>query len=145
MGRLRDLQKQLNTFTTENVEQVILDIAKKDESFIVDLNTQQLFAGKDSAGESLEPYRSVWYADFKLELNSAGVVDLKLTGDFYRGFFIKADSFPIQISSSDIKKDRLVEHYGQNIFGLDEKSQADFNKDILPEVRIGYLNMVQLQ
>lgn len=144
MGALRDLTAKLNKLTEEEITAGILKIVDADKAFAIDLNTGQLFSGIDSTGEMLEPYRSVWYAEFKLRLNSKGVTDLKVRGDFYRGFFMNAQQFPISFGSKDSKADELTRHYGEDIFGLTKQSIGDLNKDITPDIQQYYLSLVQL-
>lgn len=114
-----------------NQEKQLEQIVKLNSKQILDLNKQQLFEGVDSSNKSLGKYKSKWYAAFKKMLNPNGVVDLYLEGGFYTGFFIKRLKFPIQIDSRDYKRNKLVEQYGKNIFGLNQESKRIFARDII--------------
>jgi hypothetical protein len=77
-------------------------------------------------------------------LNSNGVVDLKLTGDFYSGFFALTDSFPITFSSNDSKAESLELKYGKEIFGLDQESLEQFRIEIKPQVQEEFRKIIFL-
>jgi len=134
MGKLAMIARRLKS---ANLEKAVLEIVREHEAQVIDLNLLQLDSGTDNAGKPLDPpYRSAKYADFKLTLNPKGVVDLKLTGDFWDGFFLSADQYPITFGSADIKAPELEAKYGKEIFGLDKTSMEALNKGIvLPELR----------
>lgn len=138
MDKLDRIIANLEAFNQEEFERVLLEILKKHEHTIIDLNLSQLLNGKDSNGESLGEYSSILYAEFKKRLNPKGVVDLRLEGDFYRGFFADTSKFPIDIDSNDSKRDSLVDQYGTQIFGLDKASLGILSEEILPEL-IAYI------
>jgi hypothetical protein len=137
MGKLRDLVSKLKTFTPDKQEKDLLKIVKDHENDIVELNQSQLFRGHDAEGRSLGRYNSEEYAELKRQLNPRNVVDLKLSGSFYEGMFMKSrgEVFPITIDSKDEKRDKLVQGdaYGENIFGLTEESKTELNKVVLRE------------
>lgn len=132
MNKLELLSQALKKF---NPEEVILTILRDIEPQLIDLNTNQLFSGVDSKGFLLKPpYADINYKDFKQTLNPKGVVDLKLTGDFYDGFFAKVDKFPLVFGSTDEKSSELESKYGKDIFGLSKNSLTQIGKGtIAPE------------
>lgn len=133
MGKLADIARKLKGL---KMEESVLNSFRKNSPQIIDLNLAQLDSGKDSMGELLQPpYRDPGYAKMKLHLNPKGVVDLKLSGEFWEGFFIEAESFPISFMSTDLKTGKLVDKYGKQIFGLDETSLGTAKEIVLPEVR----------
>jgi hypothetical protein len=145
MGKLRDLKKKLEGVTIEGQETELLKIVSSLEDTIVDMNTDQLMQGLNSKGESLGEYASAGYAEMKKTLNPAGVVDLKLEGDFHSGFFIEAIKFPVRIDSKDSKTNKLVFHYGENIFGLVEQNKNILSHDYIKERYQNYLrNIIKL-
>lgn len=115
-------------------EKKIYAILEKHSDTVVDLNTGQLFDGKDSKGEMLASYRSEKYAGFKLTLNPKGVTDLKLEGNFWAGIFINSKFFPLTTYSKDEKTDKLVKQYGKDIFNLSPKSNEYLAEDVKQEV-----------
>lgn len=94
---------------------------------ILDLNVAQLSQGKDALGNLLFQYESDIYAELKQgpPFNSQapfGIPDLILEGDFTEGFVLKGEGIEFFITSTDEKKDRLRDKYGEDIFGLSEES-----------------------
>lgn len=134
MGKIRELAAKARSITDDDINESILKVVDKNKSEALDLNLKQLFSGRDAKDQSLGRYHSQAYAEFKRSLNPAGVVDLKLTGDFYRGFFAKTDRFPIEFASTDSKTDMLEEKYGKEIFGLDQANLEEFRKEIKPDI-----------
>lgn len=124
MGRLRRYQQQLSKVTIVGQTSDLLKIVRDSSNAIIDANLDQLQHGLEATGKPIDPpYASKYYADFKLSLNPRGVVDLKLTGAFYEGFFLKASKFPVTISSKDKKTKALKAKYGDEIFGLTSDSK----------------------
>lgn len=110
---------------------------------ILDLNVAQLRSGKDSLGELLDEYASDAYAQFKQAIGSQaplGIPDLILEGDFTEGFILKGDGMEFFITSTDEKKDRLRDKYGEDIFGLAEESLEEIRPAILESFLIRLRN-----
>lgn len=131
------LKKAISTIKAFNFELSLLKVVKDNDNVIIDLNTDdQLFKfGIDSAGQKLAPYRSSEYAQLKAQLNPNRVTDLKLEGDFYKGFRVDADKFPIYVTSIDDKAAKLVAKYGEDIFGLTQENKGEFSDQILQDVQ----------
>lgn len=118
MKKARELARRLKEATSERkLEELVLKIVKEDEAYLTGLNKLQLFESLDSQGEPLGEYSSLAYANKKGRIT----VDLKLTGDFYDGFFIDTSELPIAFDSRDSKTELLVKKYGKEIFGLSEE------------------------
>jgi hypothetical protein len=131
MSRLREYVARLKSINQKTIDDGVLKIVQETKNQAIDLNTKQLFAGRDANGQSLGGYRNENYAAFKRSLNPAGVVDLKLTGDFHSSFFAKTDSFPIAFDATDEKTSELKQKYGE-IFGLDETSLEEYREEVKP-------------
>ena len=100
---------------------------------ILDLNVAQLRQGKDSLGQFLYEYASEDYAQFKQAMGSQapfGVADLILEGDFTEGFTLKKEGREFRFDSTDEKRDKLVQMYGEDIFGLSLESQVNITPDL---------------
>lgn len=121
------LRKLANNAAKIDIAKIVLEEVQRDEAFLIRANQTQLQDNKDSNGKSLGKYKSKSYAAFKGRLT----IDLLLSGDFYKGFFVKARKFPIIFGSSDKKTKILTNKYGEAIFGLTKQNLGLFNKDIL--------------
>jgi len=122
IGALRNHEQYFRRAIVENQEEIL------------DLNIAQLESGKDSFGRLLDEYASDAYAQFKQSIGSRapfGIPDLKLEGDFYSGFVLKADGDEFYITSEDEKRDKLVAYAGPDIFGLTEESLIEARQYIL--------------
>jgi hypothetical protein len=136
---------KLKAVTVEIQTAFILKVVVGHSDSIIKLNQQQLFTkGEDSRGEKLQSYTSPSYAEYKLQLNPAGVVDLRLSGAFYLGFFIQGRSFPVSVFSSDIKSKMLVSKYGP-IFNLQPENKIILSKECRSEVIAGYREFLALR
>ena len=121
-----------------NIDNIVIKSAMENENFIVDLNVSQLEQGQTSEGKSIEPeYRSPAYTQYKklIGKKSPGAVpDLKLTGDFHRGFFARKTNDWIEIHSTDYKEARLRAKYSDAIFGLKTDNLKQLGQYILPDL-----------
>jgi hypothetical protein len=119
--------------TAPRQEEIVLEVIRRNEPTLVDLNTAQLMEGKDADGEPVKPaYKSEVYAKYKESLNPRGVVDLKLEGDFHNSFYIKAEKFPVTTGARDEKTAKLRGKYG-NIFGFTKESKESASDQLGPE------------
>jgi len=121
---------------------VINTSVRKNRLTITDLNTKgQLLKGVDSENDTFGLYRSVGYSLLKDKLPgrlaSFGVVDLRLTGDFYKTFFVTAndsdDFFTIDANTIKDETD-LAKKYGEDIIGLNEDSRDKLTVQLIPDV-----------
>lgn len=115
------------------MEELTLQSIRDNEQQATNANTDQLFSGVDSLGFELPPYskRSV-----QVFGKPEGPIRLFDTGNFYRGFFIKAKQFPIEIDSTDSKTNKLVVNFGLDIFGLTKANLEDFSRSyVLPTLQ----------
>lgn len=123
MGALRDYVKKLESISDEQIDKGILEVIKTNEQKLIDLNEAQLTSGFDANGQPLRPYKNPKYANFKLRLNPKGVTDLKLTGSFFRSFFIRDEKFPVTVFATDQKTRPLEKKYG-TIFNFTQQSKT---------------------
>ena len=118
----------LNRFESFDRVTTTAQIMKEDEQAVVELNRQQLLHGFKSDGDLVGEYRSPAYALMKERMNplaGLGLVDLRLTGDFFRGFQLAIDSTEYAIFSTDWKTNKLMDKYSEDIFGLTRDSQFE--------------------
>lgn len=115
-----------------DLERVALAAFKENEHFALDLNTQdQLFErGEDAEGNKITPEYTPFTKMIKRQKGQpTDRVTLKDEGDFYRGFYVKSQKFPVIFDSRDSKTGELVFKYGKEIFGLSEKSKEEFRQE----------------
>jgi hypothetical protein len=119
MGKLSDISKRLARLTPGMMREETLNAFTKNESSIVDYNTEQLMGGQDSKGENLPNYSPGSVARFG---KPPGPIKLFDSGDFHNGFFVRKQADKIIFDSRDEKTDMLKNEYGADIFGLQPKN-----------------------
>lgn len=141
MGKIQDMATKLRKDgSVQAVEKALLNIVKKNESEALDFNRSQLLGNRDSEGESLGEYASIAYANKK----GSVLVELKLTGDFQKSFFMETDKFPVVFWAKGDKTEMLTEKYGREIFGLDKVNKGAFAQGIKSEVQAFYRSLIHV-
>jgi len=113
------------------------------QDYIIELNTiEQLFKeSKKSTGELLPAYALNSYAAAKgsIGLAPSGLINLRLSGDFYKSFDVIPNSTGFEINANTNlypESGDFIEIYGPEILGLTEESLQKlrlFVKDLLNE------------
>ena len=89
------------------------------EQEMADINTSQMYAGEEVDGLPIVPaYRPNTVAFKKMKGQPYDRVTLKDTGSFYRGVRYDVLDDAVVATSSDKKTVKLVEKYGENLFGI---------------------------
>jgi len=143
---LDEIINKLNSITPEVIDEGLLKVVKQNQIEAVDMNTSQLFSGRDSQGQPLGFYRNEKYAVFKNYLNPSpgfGVMDWKLTGSLYVQWYVHADRFPITFGSSDEKFETLNQ-LNEEAKGLDQTNLEQFRQEIKPQVQDLFRSLLQL-
>ena len=135
------IEASINRIKTFDFDKAILKVVKDNDNIAIDLNTDaQLFdKGIDSKGNLLPGP----YAPFTIDIKSikgqpTDRITLRDTGDFHDSFFLKANSFPVEVDASDPKTAELKSEWGEDIFGLTGESQSELNDHILPDIQNVY-------
>ena len=107
--------------------------------YFADLNIEQRLQGKRADGQMITPgLRNEKYAEAKVSRGGKapfGTPDLKDTGDFNSGQFVKKQGKTLLFSSTDDKNKDLVDKYGEEIHGLSEESREEaLNDQLIPTV-----------
>lgn len=129
---IKGLSEKFKTVDLRTEVPVIIERTKAD---LILINQLQLFTkGQDSLGNTNAPYRSSSYAKKKESINPQpgyGVPDLKLTGEFYRDFTLSVKSKTFEVDSVNEKSAGLKAKYGDQIFGLNKESKAEYSTGVL--------------
>jgi len=138
------LQAILDELKKFNVLESIDRSLMENEAQIVDLNIQQhVELGVDNTGlkfSSFEPYsnQTIEFKAFTGTLTNGNpiIVNLDQDGDFHDGFYIDRERLgKYNIDSKDSKRDKLVNKYDPELFGLTDKNQRFVNNEIiLPDI-----------
>lgn len=124
----------LENFRSINLKQALPGLVNETKQEIIRLNQQQLFSGLLSTGDKVGVYKLRDYAERKNLLNPLpgfGIPDLKLSGDFYKGFVVEVNEEIYNITSRDPKTGRLYSLFGPDIFGLTEENKGLYSQGIL--------------
>lgn len=118
----------------------------------IDLNVhEQLEEGFNSKGERLKKYKKwkyrgiEYYDEFKNKLNpkpGIGNPDLILTGDFTKSFTLDISGDSFKMWSDDEKTQKLVTKYGDDIFGLSEKSIDFYAQEVVLPLMMDNINEI---
>ncbi len=139
MGKLIDISNKIKQLTQQRLEAEVLAIIQNNDQVAINMNTDQLFSGKDALDKDLPDYSERSVTVFG---KPEGPYKLFDTGDFYRGFFLYADKFPVVFSNSDQKTGKIADllaskgHNPEDIYGLNKTNLTDFSRSyVLPEVK----------
>lgn len=114
-----------------NVRQEVEDAFLQKRDILIKLQRVQMLMGERSDGQKIGKYNNIPYAIKKQSINPlAGfrAVDLRLTGAFHAGIFADVRSNSVVLDSADEKAGDLINKYGEEIFGLNDKNAAEFSK-----------------
>lgn len=136
----------LNKVKSLDIPVEAINIIKLTQDQLIQKNKDQLFKqGVNKQGFQLQPtYRSAFYAQKKYQLNpSPGLShpDLKLTGDFYNGFYLATTQNSFEIGSTDSKESTLEDIYGKDIFGITQQNLTDYSLNIFYPYLKSYITL----
>jgi len=139
MGKLIDISNKIKQLTQQRLEAEVLAIIQNNDQVAINMNTDQLFSGKDALDKDLPDYSERSVTVFG---KSPGPYTLFDTGDFYKGFVLRADKFPVVFDNTDRKTGKIADllaskgHNPEDIYGLNKTNLTDFSRSyVLPEVR----------
>lgn len=106
-------------------------IIERTQADLILLNQTQLFQfGMKADGSFLGEYKNKSYAAKKNARNpqpGLGRPDFKLTGEFYKDFYVKVSKTVFEVDSKDSKSASLIERDGENIFGLTKENKTVYS------------------
>ena len=117
------------------LETQAISIVRENDNILIDMNLEQLYAGLNSKGQSLEsiggPYSP---STIQIKMAKGQPIDrvtLRDEGDFYEAFFVDDIPGGWSISSNDWKTSELIADWGADIFGNTEADEEEFNMEYL--------------
>jgi hypothetical protein len=137
MGTVLDLANDLRSF---DPVQAATESIKENSREYLNMNKDQMKKGEMPNGTLIKPRYSLdWYAHMKEQMNPLPGFknpDLKLTGQFHLGMFMKVEGEDIIVGSSDSKADDLEKKYGSSssIYGLNAENESTFTNDFVMPV-----------
>lgn len=128
-----------------DLAQALEKVLGQTEEQYEDLNRSQLLQGKLNDGSDLTPPYSVMWSEVRerhgLQIDH---VDLKFTGNFYKGFTMKMEGETLQLGSDVEYEGSLSARYSEKIYGLSEENADTYRELIRPlviaEVKAQYNN-----
>lgn len=143
MATIKAVLTNFQKLDIENVARKTIDETKET---IVELNKEQLFAGKRSDGTDIKPAYSGFTINEKEKKDQPyDRVTLKDTGAFYAGITVKVEGDKIIENSIDEKNDELFDKYATsrgNIFGLSTPYKKEYVNDQLRQAFRGNIKAV---
>ena len=136
---LFDATYKVITRLVKDMDKYKRDAIKDSLDYLADLNIEQRLQGKDATGKEISPLlRSEAYARAKKAkggLAPFGTPDLKDTGEFNSGQYVRYQKDRLIFDSKDKKNADLVAKYGEEIHGLTEESREQaLDEQLIPTV-----------
>lgn len=110
--------------------QIVLELVKDIEGFVIDLQLKQLEEGKNSKGENITPVYSERYRRRKRKPSQ--YPNLKDTGDYYKSFEINYNnsSGTFSLNATNFVSEYLLKRYGEEIEGLTDENISVISRKI---------------
>lgn len=126
--------EMLQNVRSINLTEEVPKIIEQTSYEITVLNQEQMYSGFDSNGNKIGAYRSKPYSEKKQIKNPKpgfGVPDLFVNGSFYKGMgvIVRKDTF--EGNSVDVKTEKLIKDYGEDIFGLYDENKGKYANETL--------------
>lgn len=132
VGPYYEVLDNINAWQTQ-APVIAIDEAEKEADMMVIINQDdQLAKGIDAGGYKIEPkYSPLTVSLKKIKGQDYKRVTLHDEGDFYRGMHVERAGKGLYIDSKDSKTEKLVNKYGEDIFGLTRKNIKEFIQNYL--------------
>ena len=136
------IKEKFTKWINLDIRKVAIQTLEDNEQEYLRIQKQQMYKGEDAIDGIMNQYKWDSYADKKSSMNSKppyGVRDNYLTGDFYSGFYLKADGNSFTVGSMDSKEEIIEKQSGGSIFGLNTESTKEFK----PTFQKGFISKVK--
>lgn len=131
------LQPILKKIESIPVGDIVRKAVEQNKSIAEDLNADQMNSGLNSKNQPITPE----YTEFTKQIKRAkgqptNRVTLRDEGDFHRSLFLESVSDGFSFSSNDPKAPDLAEKYGDDIFGLNGRSEEELSEQIKDDLSV---------
>lgn len=127
-----NLINELKAFQ-ESADTVVIGIVREKQGFILGLNRDQLFSGKDANGdEILPPYAESTVKRKRRKGSPYDRVTLKDEGEYHQSLEIDFGPDSFLIGSNDSKAIYLERRYGKSVYGLNAQSISELSDEVKP-------------
>jgi hypothetical protein len=120
-----------------DVRKLASDVLNENSGLITKKVIQQLTVGESGKGQDIGKYTSQRYASLKRRMGSqapAGVVDLKFSGDLYKGLDTTFKGFTIDTDSSVSYSKYQKKRYGKKIYDLQKENTKDTEYELSQKI-----------
>jgi glycerol-3-phosphate cytidylyltransferase-like family protein len=132
------IEQLIENLKAVNIPEVIQASVSETIEEIKNYQQQQMFFGLNAQGEKTKRldgkydiYSPMTVAIKRLKGQPTDRVTLRDTQDFYIGITVKPERSEVIINSSDEKTSKLIEMYGEDIFGLNKDYAAEYSTNDL--------------
>jgi hypothetical protein len=133
MNAFEELINKLKTVEAK-LDTTFVKVLNENDDELKKAQTDQMSIGKNANNNNIGRLKNAGYARRKISKGGKApfrVADLKDTGVFYRGVKASANSTTLTVTSTDSKKDKLVEKYTDDIFGFNDTTYNKLKQDVL--------------
>ncbi len=123
------INTMIDKWSKLNVRKVAQQTFEGTKKELEEFQIGQMITGVKADGKKIGKYKSFNYATYKYNFNTLagfGFIDLRLTGDFYKGVFAEIKASSVVFFSKDAKASKLDDTY--HPFGLTAQSRATYSK-----------------
>lgn len=107
------------------LSKTLVNVINENDKKLEDAQRDQMAVGKNALDKNIGRLRNNRYANLKKAKGGKaklGIADLKNKGSFYRGIKASANQTTFTLTSTDNKKDLLIQKYTNEIFGYNDKT-----------------------
>lgn len=144
LDHLRDTIKNLEAF---DFHQELVNIIEDNKDKLADFQAMQLYSGKNSTGQDINPpYSPYTVAEKKKKGQVTDRVTFKDTGELYQSLYGQVQNDQYDILSQNYKYAKMIQRSGQRTVGLNEDSRNEFARDItFPAIQKVFLEKTGLR
>lgn len=116
----------LKRFEAIDTDKICVETMEESTGAIAEKNKEQLFSGENAEGSEIKP----GYTPFTIAIKQSkgqptDRVTLRDTGSFYQGIYVNVQNEQIVSGSTDVKTLKLLDKYGNEIFGLNDRFKIE--------------------